>query len=47
MARRDDRRAIRHGWIDGPWRICARASVMLNGIDDNAQQNAQEEAHDD
>jgi hypothetical protein len=28
-------------------RICAQTSLMLNGVDDNAQENAQEEAHDD
>jgi hypothetical protein len=37
------------GWAGLPAlpRICARASVMLNGINDNAQENVQEEAHDD
>jgi hypothetical protein len=27
--------------------ICARTSLMLNGVNDNAQENVQEEAHDD
>jgi hypothetical protein len=37
--------------LPAPPRICAQASVMLNGINDNAQENlqenVQEEAHDD
>jgi hypothetical protein len=48
MAGRDDRRAIPVEALGRdrpvPACICAQASVMLNGVDDNARENAHEEA---